>query len=197
MIRCGKLGTADDISLLQPGETGQAQFYVEGLQEGLAVMNVSLTGDLYGLVAGVVHVKGEAAGSVLVRNPSFSITFLHPDTVRVGEPYTASITVMNTSVTPANLVSVGLNKNSISGATLATGQAETIQLGTILPGQSATATYNMVSERTGQIVFSDLTTSDDSLTGSFRFSMGVDAQGVALSPDTIAMPDYVNYLPAD
>jgi hypothetical protein len=28
----GQLGTADDISILQPGETGQAQFLVEGLQ---------------------------------------------------------------------------------------------------------------------------------------------------------------------
>lgn len=193
----GQLGTADDISVLQPGETGQAEFLVEGLQEGLAVMNINITGDLYGLAAGTVHITGQAAGSVLVRNPSFSITFTHPDTVRVGEPYQASITILNTGVTPANLVSVTLNKNSISGASLNTGQPETIQLGTILPGQSATATYNMVAQRTGQIQFSDLTTSDDSVSGQFRFTMGVDAQGVPLSPDTIAMPDYVNYLPSN
>lgn len=193
----GQLGTADDISRLQPGETGQAEFLVEGLQEGLWVMNVDLTANLYGLAAGVVPIKGKAAGSVLVRNPSFSLTFSHPDVVRVGEPYTASITILNTGVTPANLVQVSLNKNSISGAILDVGQPETIQIGTILPGQSATATYRMVAQRTGQIAFSDLTTSDNSVLGRFRFTMGVDAQGVPLSPDTIAMPEFVNYLPSN
>ena len=193
----GELGTGDDVSRLQPGQTGQAEFLVEGLQEGLQVMNLDLTADLYGLANGVVQIKGKAAGSVLVRNPKFSITFTHPRTVRTGEPYTAGITVLNTGSTPANLVQVSLNKNSISGAVLDAGQAETIQLGTILPGQSATATYRMIAQRTGQIQFSDLTTGDDSVSGRFRFTMGVDAQGVPLSPDTIAMPDYVNYLPAD
>src|SRR5262249_17760963 len=31
----------------------------------------------------------------------------------------------------------------------------------------------------------------------FRLSMGIDSQGVALSPDTIGMPDFVNALPPD
>jgi hypothetical protein len=187
----------ENITTLQPGETGQAEFLVEGLQEGSFPLTVNLTGTLYGLAAGPVAIGGSAAGSVLVRNPSFSLTFEHPDVVRVGEPYTASITLLNTGVTPANLVQVTLNQNSISGAELAPNQPETIQLGTLLPGQSAMATYKMISETTGQIVFSDLTTSDASLTGQFQFSMGVDAQGVPLSPDTIAMPAYVNSLPAD
>ena len=193
----GELGSGDDVPLLQPGQTGQAEFLVEGLQQGLQVMNLDLTADLHGLANGVVQVKGKAAGSVLVRNPKFSLTFTHPKTVRVGEPYTASITILNTGETPANLVSINLNKNSISGAVLDTNQDETIQLGTILPGQSGTATYRMVALRTGDVTFSDLTTGDDSVSGRFRFKMGVDAQGVPLSPDTIAMPDFVNYLPTN
>ncbi|MGO9201638.1 MAG: LamG-like jellyroll fold domain-containing protein [Limisphaerales bacterium] len=193
----GQLGSSNNITRLQPGETGQAVFYVEGLQEGLWVMNLNLTANLYGLAAGTVRVTAQAAGSVLVRNPSFSITFTHPDVVRVSEPYTASINVLNTGVNPANLVQVTLNQNSISGAMLAPGQPQTIQLGTILPGQSATATYHMIAETTGQITFSDITTSDNSVVGRFAFTMGVDAQGVPLSPDTIAMPDYVNYLPSN
>ncbi|HLH54539.1 MAG TPA: carboxypeptidase regulatory-like domain-containing protein, partial [Verrucomicrobiae bacterium] len=52
-------------------------------------------------------------------------------------------------------------------------------------------------QRTGQVTFSDITTSDNSVIGRFRFTMGVDAQGVPLSPDTIIMPDFVNNLPAD
>jgi len=191
----GQRGTADDIGWLMPGDSGQAEFLVEGLQEGLHVMDLDLSADLHGLAAGVVRVQGKAAGSVLVRNPRFSFAFAHPRTVRAGEPYEASITVLNTGITPANLVSVTLNRNAVSGATFEPGQEETIQLGTILPGQSATATYRLRAQRTGAVSFSNLSTSEDSVVGRFRFSMGIDERGVALSPDTLAMPDYVNELP--
>jgi hypothetical protein len=47
-------------------------------------------------------------------------------------------------------------------------------LGTILPGQTATAKYSIRAQRTGAISFSNLTTSDDSVQGRFRLSMGID-----------------------
>jgi hypothetical protein len=193
----GELGTTDDLAWLNPGESGEAEFLVEGLQEGLHVMDLDLVGDLWGLAAGVVKVKGKAAGAVLVRNPKFSFAFSHPRTVRAGEPYEASVTILNTGITPANLVRVTLNKNSISGAVLETGQTETVELGNIEPGQTVTATYKLRAQRTGAISFSNLTTSDDSVVGRFRLSMGIDERGVALSPDSIAMPSFVNELPPD
>ncbi|MCL4787023.1 MAG: carboxypeptidase regulatory-like domain-containing protein, partial [Verrucomicrobia bacterium] len=189
----GKVGTADDTKRLLPGEGGQGEFLVEGLQEGLHVMDITLDADLEGLAAGVVKIQGKAAGSVLVKNPNFSLTFAHPRTVRTGEPYDAFVTVLNTSSTVANLVNVTLRQASISGGVLES--PELVELGTILPGQSATARYRVRSQRTGAISFSNLTTSDDSTQGRFNLSMGIDERGVALSPDTIAMPDYVNALP--
>ncbi|MBL9175134.1 MAG: carboxypeptidase regulatory-like domain-containing protein [Verrucomicrobiales bacterium] len=191
----GKTGTPDDSPRLQPGESGQAEFLVEGLQEGLHVMDLDLVADMDGLAAGPVQVKGKAAGSVLVRNPRFSMAFSHPRTVRVGEPYEASVTLLNTGITPANLVQISLNKNSISGARLEDESQQTVELGTLMPGQSKTATFRMRSLRTGAVSFSNLTTSDDSVVGRFRLSMGVDERGVALSPDSLAMPDQVNSLP--
>jgi len=193
----GEVGTADDVPRLRPGEAGRAEFLVEGLQEGLHVMNLDLEADMDGLAAGPVKVMGKAAGAVLVRNPKFSMAFSHPRTVRVGEPYDASVTLLNTGVTPANLVHVTLNKNSISGARLEDETQQIVELGTILPGQTATATFRLRSLRTGSVSFSNLTTSDDSVVGRFRLSMGVDERGVALSPDTIAMPDFVYRLPPD
>ena len=71
---------------LRPGESGQAEFLVEGLQEGLHVMDLDLTADLEGLAAGTLQVMGKAAGSVLLRNPRFSFAFSHPRTVRAGSP---------------------------------------------------------------------------------------------------------------
>jgi len=189
----GLFGTPDDNPRLAPGETGQAEFLVEGLQEGLHIIDIKLTADLQGLAAGAVKVMGAASGSVLVRNPKFSLAFSHPRTVRTGEPYEATVTVLNTSDAPANLVNVTLRESSISGGRLES--PETVELGTIAPGQTATAKYRVRSQRTGSITFSNLSTSDDSLVGRFRLSMGIDERGVALSADTIAPPDFVNDLP--
>jgi hypothetical protein len=55
---------------------------------------------------------------VLVRNPSFTLTFTHPDVVTAGEAYTLDVTVTNTSAVPANFVSVNLFDRNLSGATL-------------------------------------------------------------------------------
>ena len=187
-------GTADDVGRLHPGESGQAEFLVEGLQEGLHVMDLDLTADLDGLAAGTVKIKGKAAGSVLVRNPKFSMAFSHPRTIRAGEPYDAFVTILNTSQTIANLASVTLPAAGLRGGVLESD--ETVQFETILPGQTVTARYRIRSQRTGTISFSNLTTGDDSVQGRFRLSMGIDERGVILSPDTIVMPDYVNFLPA-
>lgn len=188
-------GTVDDIGRLRPGEAGQAEFLVEGLQEGLHLMEIELTADLEGLAAGIVKVTGKAAGSVLVRNPNFSLAFSHPRTVRAGEKYEASVTVLNTSLTPANRVRVTLPKASVSGAVFDVGQEQTVELGDIAPGQTATARYRLRSQQTGAIRFSNLTTSDDATRGAFLLTLGVDERGVALSPDTLLLPDLVTNLP--
>jgi hypothetical protein len=72
---------------------------------------------------------------------------------------------------------------------------EVVQLGTLGAGQSATATFRILAQRTGSVKFSNLTTGDNSVQGRFNLSIGVDERGVELSPDSIAMPDFVNYLP--
>ncbi len=189
----GIRGTADDVARLLPGETGEGEFLVEGLQEGLHVMDMELTADLEGLAAGIVKVRGKAAGSVLVRNPKFSLAFSHPRTVRAGEPYDAFVTVLNTSSAIANLVQVTLPAAAISGGVLESDS--TVVLGTIQPGETATAKFRIRAQRTGAITFSNLTTSDESLVGRFRLRVGLDERGVALSPDMIAMPDFATNLP--
>jgi hypothetical protein len=189
------VGTADDVGRLYPGEAGKGEFLVEGLQEGLHVIDLNLTANLDGLAAGTVKITGRAAGSVLVRNPKFSMAFCHPRTVRAGEPYDADVTVLNTSLAVANFVSVSLAPASLSGGVLLS--ESTVSLGTILPGQSATARFHIQAQRTGAVSFSNLTTGDDSVQGRFRLRMGIDERGVTLSPDTLALPDYVDALPRE
>lgn len=189
----GLPGTADDVSRLQPGETGTAEFLIEGLREGLHLLDLQLEGNLEGLAAGVTRIRGRASGSVLVRNANFSLTFSHPQTVRADEPYEATVTLLNTSDFTANLVSVSLRRNSVSGAVLLS--EESVELGNLAPGQSATATFRFRSQRTGSVMFSNLSTSDDNVKGRLSFSMGVDERGVGLNPDAIGYPDPVTRLP--
>ena len=189
----GRIGTPDDVLRLRPGESGQAEFLVEGLREGLHSMDIQLGAELEGLAAGVVHISGKAAGSVLVRNPRFSLTFTHPRTTRQGEPYDSSVTVLNTGNTVANLVRVTLPATSISGGELLSGDA--VEIGTLQPGESGTAKFRVRAQKTGRITFSNLTTGPEATAGAFQLTMGIDERGVALSPDSIEMPDYVGRLP--
>lgn len=188
----GVSGTTDDVLRLQPGDLGQAEFLVEGLREGLHVFDVELRGKLEGLVAGAVEVEGLAAGSVFVRNPSFSLAFSHPRTIRAQEPYRASVTILNTSGVIANQVSVTLPASAVSGARLES--EETVLVGDIAPGETATASFDLRSLKTGSITFSNFI-SDENVVGRFRLRTGVDERGVVLSPDSIGYPDYVNDLP--
>lgn len=190
-----RFGTDDDVTRLQPGDTGSAEFLVEGLQEGLHLLDLDLEADLEGLVGGVRRIRGRTSGSVLVRNANFSLTFAHPYTVRAGEPYEAAVTLLNTSDVEANLVGVSLNKLALSGVVLLSD--ERVELGHLGPGESATATFRFRSQRTGSVYFSNLTTSDDSVKGRLSLFAGVDERGVALSPDSIGYPEWVTALPAD
>lgn len=190
----GQAATGDDIGRLRPAETGVGELLVEGKKEGLHSFDIRLSAVLDGLASGEVQLSGTTAGSILVRNPKFSIVFAHPSAVRAGEPYSASVTVLNTSEASADLVSVHLAPASISGAHLATGQSDTVLLGSIPPGQSAIANFQLVAEETGAVAFSNLT-GDDGLSGRFDLKMAVDARGVPLSTDVIRYPDEVSLLP--
>ena len=83
----GQSGTADDVDRLAPQGMGTAEFLVEGVREGSHVMEVEIRGILEGLPSGPAEVMGKARGSVVVRDPNFALTFIHPDVVRAGERY--------------------------------------------------------------------------------------------------------------
>ncbi|MCK6551950.1 hypothetical protein L6R52_39325, partial [Myxococcota bacterium] len=191
----GQLGTADDPTRLFPGQTAQTELVVQAKREGLHTFDLLITGTLDGLAAGEVAITGHTFGSVLVRNPRFSVVFAHPRTVRAGEPYTASITVLNTSDVPAELVSVHLPSASVSGVTLTS--AESVALGTLAPGESRTADFEFTAQLSGHVGMTNLT-GDDALTGGrFDFRLGIDERGVALSDATLAYPEWVDALPRE
>ncbi|MEJ2698984.1 MAG: hypothetical protein P8Z70_04900, partial [Desulfuromonadales bacterium] len=190
----GKLGTADDISQLRPAESGQADFTIEGLKEGTQPVEFEITATLDGLPIGPVELTGHAKGAVLVRNPDFSLTMSHPSTVRTGEAYDLFVTVTNTGKTVANLVSVNLDPRAISGAVLADGEQADKEIETILPGDSATVEYHLVSQRTGAVTATVFESED--VKGRFNLRTGVGENGIPLSPDSLILP-YTGSMPPD
>ncbi len=190
----GKLGTGDDIGTLSPGETGSAEYLVEGRREGTHVIEMAMTGILSGLPVGPVTITGRAAGTVLVRNPTFTLTFTHPDLINTGEPYTLDVTVTNTSESPANFVSVNLHPANITGAQLVGAPTRDVEY--IAPGDSATVSFDLIALMTGPIVAATID-SDDNVNGRFALKTSVGELGIPLSPDSLVLPKETASLPTD
>jgi len=187
----GKLGTADDRSEIRPGENGDAEFLVEGVREGGYDVEIEIHGTLDGLPTGPLPVRGKAVGLVEVRNPSFALTLSHPATVSAGEDYDLLVTVTNTSNTVANLVSVNLLPNSVSGARLVS--EPTQQIDTLRGGEAATVAFRLQAQVTGDVVATSF--SSDGLAGRFELSTAVGALGIPLSPNTLVLPRAADALP--
>ncbi len=190
----GRFGTADDQPALAPGVTGQADFSVEGLKEGVHEVAFELTGTLLGLPRGPVPILGRARGAILVRNPNFALTLSHPSVVRRGEPYDLFATITNTSQVDANLVSLSLDPLGVSGATLLSDSR--VEFQTIPAGESATATFHLQAQRTGQVTATSVASADGVL-GRFTLRAGVGELGLPLSPDTLVLAAFGDALPAD
>jgi hypothetical protein len=190
----GKTGTADDLPAIAPGDTATAEYLIEGRREGTHTIEFNITGTLHGLPGGAVTITGRAVGSVVVRNPSFTLTFTHPDTVQVGEPYTLDVTVTNTSASIANFVSVALSSQHLSGATMAGDPTQTIE--TLAPQDSATVSFSLVSQVAGR-VFAATLDADDNVNGRFGLKAGVGELNVPVSPDSLVLAAEANALPAD
>jgi hypothetical protein len=187
------LDTADDIFDLAPQQNADAEFLVEGVREGVHQLNFKITGTLHGLPSGPIPLEGFAVGMVEVRNPKFSLTVHHPETITAGELYDFMVTVTNISETPANFVSLSLLPRSISGALIKS--QSTINIQTIEPGDSATVTFVLESQKTGSVTSNAIAT--DGIPGKFELYTAVGELGIPMSPNVMVLPKEGKELPAD
>lgn len=193
----GLPGTADDVDRLRPQGSGTAEFLVEGVREGGHVVEIEMRGTLEGLPGGPVEVAGLARGAVVVRDPDFSLTFIHPDVVRAGEAYELAVQVRNTSLVDANLVTVSLDEANLSGADLGETTENPQIIDTLPAGETATLIFGLEALRTGRVTASTLELVGEGGKVSGRrlaFRTGVSEQGVPLSPDTLLLPPEVALL---
>ena len=190
----GKIGTADDITVILATFSGMSEFIAEGLKKGSHVLKVDFKGTLSGLPSGDVTVSGSAKGMVIVRDPEFSIVFAHPSVIRSGEEYDILVTITNTSPVPANLVSFTMPASRLIGTRLLSD--ETLSFETIESGKSETLKFHMLSLETGGIRASAIAV-DGPVSGKFLLTAGVGEKGIPLSPDTLSLPPDANYLPSE
>jgi hypothetical protein len=190
----GIIGTADDLEIILAAQTGQAEFFVEGLTEGTHIVRMNLNGTLQGLAQGDVEISGTATGAILVRNPNFSLTFSHPSVVRAHEEYDLFVTITNTSTVDANLVRLTIPINALVNCRLVSDPFQEFE--TIASGESATAKFRLEPLVTGQVTAAVMTTSGN-VQGKFEFRVGVGEEGIPLSPNTLVLPQYANSLGPD
>ncbi|HEY6210929.1 MAG TPA: carboxypeptidase-like regulatory domain-containing protein, partial [Vicinamibacterales bacterium] len=177
-----------------------AEWTLEALKAGTHTVDVEVRATFQKPGQADVPMRGHVSASLVVSDPRFQINFSHPDTVRKDERYTAYAFVTNLS---SQRQHVTLDTSQIplctSGAS-----AENIcrqeDQGTIAldlePGQMKPVPYKMLSKITGKVFAAAGATSDEALGASVKLTMGVSASGIPLSPATLVMPYYAQFLPA-
>ncbi len=195
----GVLDTPDDLVVLAAQQAGSAEMVTEGLKVGTHEVVCEMGATLDGLANQPPRrLSGRARGSVVIRDPSFALTFHHPEVVRKDEEYEVRVTVANTSTVRANGVSLVLPAASLTGAVpldVPPGADPVAALGDILPGDASDARFRLRATRTGRVVASAFT-SDGAVTGALQFRTGVTNEGLPLSPDSFVFPSFVSALPA-
>ena len=190
-----------------PGQDANGEFLIEALKEGTHRLEVTINAQLQGLPIGNVPLSGKAVGTVLVRNPTFALTFNHPNVVRAGETYSLFVTIHNTGSADANLVSLSLNPSDVIGATLSSDSDPASAVGTVVvptikPNDAQTVEFKLIAQKNGQVTatgFANSTTGTGSgpVSGTFILRTGIGDRGIPLSPESLTLPPYVEDLPAD
>jgi len=189
----GEVGTADDLTMIVAQAQGNAEWLIEGLQEGTHVVTVNVDGVLDGLPgAGPQPVGAEAQGAVVVRDPRLAVHVAHPRVVRAGIEYSLYYTVTNVGTAPVNLISLKLPAHALSGVVMIGPGTRAIEA--LAPGDSETVEFRVESQRTGRMISSSVKT------GSYispSFEWAVRVGGGELSPDVLNLPDAAEHLPPD
>jgi len=81
----------------------------------------------------------------------------------------------------------------MSGTKIASGAPSSFSVDTLAPGEAATFEFRMVALTTGQVTGTAFL-ADDHINGQFLLSAGVGDTGIPLSPDTLVLPNTVDYL---
>ena len=178
-----------------PGQQGSAAWTLEGLRPGTHVVSMDIFGDIVRPGRDPLPVLSRAQAAVEVVDARFNLTFSHPDVVSEGNKYTLYVTVTNQSQQVQNLVSVEIRDEHMTGAHPADPNDSMIRtIESLEPNQSVTVEYDLISELNGKVVATTFQSETINVLGTILLRTGVGELGIPLSPATLVMPRFTEYL---
>ncbi|MEA2163765.1 MAG: large repetitive protein [Thermoanaerobaculia bacterium] len=181
---------------------GSAEWALEALKTGTHTVKVQVHATYKAPNQPDTPLEGNLSASFVVSDPRFQVNFVHPDTVRSGEDYTAYAFITNTSTTAQTVridpgqIPVCSGETTWSGFNVCFPAAMDPVEATIGVGKTLTVPYHLRSRLTGK-VFASAGAADENIKVGVSLTMGVSASGIPLSPATLLMPWYTRYLDQD
>jgi hypothetical protein len=176
---------------------GNVDWSLEALRTGTHTVDVDIRAIYKAPNQADVALHGKISSSIVVSDPRFQINFVHPDNVRKSEPYTAFAFITNTSP-QAQTVKIDLSSIPACGSGFNNHLCRTeggtgIVDKTFQPGQTIPIPYKLTPDITGH-VYAAAGDSPEGISTSVSLTMGVSASGIPLSPATLIMPHYAQYV---
>ncbi|HEX8255235.1 MAG TPA: carboxypeptidase-like regulatory domain-containing protein, partial [Thermoanaerobaculia bacterium] len=188
-------------TFLVAGARGTAEWTLEALKTGTHTIDIDVRATYQKPGQDDFPLGGKVSTTIVVSDPRFQITFSHPDTVRKDEQYTAYAFVTNLSEQAQHVVldtsqippcSSGGALQNICRATVGDDGKFALDLA---PGEMKPVPYKLLSKVTGQVFAGAGSANDETLGVSMQLTMGVSTSGIPLSPATLLMPYYAQFLP--
>ncbi|HEX6641745.1 MAG TPA: hypothetical protein VF215_11565, partial [Thermoanaerobaculia bacterium] len=179
---------------------GEAEWTLEGLEPGTHRLDFDLRAVLRQPGQVDVPMRATPSAAIVVHDPRFNINFSHPDTVRKGIEYSTYSFITNMSATEQTIVvtsgvqscdeNPGANVCRLNGS-----QSDSL---TIPAGDMRLIEYRLRAGATGHVFATAGTIADtDHLSASVSLHMGVSETGIPLSPATLLLPHYAQYVSPD
>ena len=192
---------ATGATFLVAGARGSAEWTLEALKTGSHTVSLEIRAMYQKPGQDDFPMFGRAQASIVVSDPRFQINFSHPDTVRKDQQYTAYAFVTNMSEQPQHVL---LDTRDIPPCTtgasvenicrVSDGGSGVVELD-LQPGQMTPVPYKLSSKVTGRVFAAAGSANDETVGVSVRLSMGVSTSGIPLSPATLLMPHYAQWVP--
>ncbi|HWW62543.1 MAG TPA: carboxypeptidase-like regulatory domain-containing protein, partial [Thermoanaerobaculia bacterium] len=175
---------------------GSADWSLEALRAGTHTVDLDIRATYKSPNQADIPLHGHVASSIVVSDPRFQINFVHPDNIRAGESYTAYAFITNTSpqsqTVRVDLAAIPACGGGTANHLCRTSGAATIDQ-TFAPGQTVPIAYKLRSDINGHI-FAAAGDAPDGITTAVTLQMGVSASGIPLSPATLVLPFYAQYV---
>jgi len=187
-------------TFLVAGAQGSAEWTLEALKAGTHTVDIDVRATYQKPGEEDFAIGGRVSTSIVVSDPRFHVNFSHPDVVRKDDKYTAFAFVTNLTsqrqrvelrLSDIPACTSGSHANNVcryEGSDLVT-----LDLG---PGEMVPVPYKLVSRVTGKVYAAAGAANDEAVAVSVNLTMGVSVSGIPLSPATLVMPHYTQFLPA-